>query len=330
MESWFTYLTGVEEHSPEQVRSQLHLEGSCLTSLANNKSYECGTLEIPTLAELRKNSSLVQALGQLKVRELIGNVQDFQLDPQNEGCLFQAASQFNLLEMIDSRTIPEEGIGIYEYDRTQGPACAIACGAGTIYRNYLVPLEGQIGQSKKLQIDCMEDLSIPLGNQMNHRWKMQNGYLLIKSKEALDVINKKILAISHEEREALKGKLKIGLQWNTQVTLHNCQHLLSQAYCSALPVSYNELPPQLWEPFARLILEAAYEATMHAALINFQQTGKSKVFLTLLGGGAFGNDTDWIFESINKVMDTFEHTPLQVYFISYQHPHPRIEEILRA
>lgn len=33
---------------------------------------------------------------------------------------------------------------IYEFDRTQGPACAIACGAGTIFRNWLVPLDGHL------------------------------------------------------------------------------------------------------------------------------------------------------------------------------------------
>ncbi len=52
--------------------------------------------------------------------------------------MFQVASQFNLLEMISPNVTPDDGIGIYENDPTQGPACAIACGAGTIYRNYLV------------------------------------------------------------------------------------------------------------------------------------------------------------------------------------------------
>jgi len=59
-------------------------------------------------------------------------------DIENTNALFQAASQFNLLEMIVPHISPEQGVDRYENDFTQGPACAIACGAGTIYRNYFV------------------------------------------------------------------------------------------------------------------------------------------------------------------------------------------------
>jgi hypothetical protein len=44
-----------------------------------------------------------------------------------------------------------------------------------------------------------------------------------------------------------------------------------------------------WEAFASLVLQAAYEATMFAAVLNAQR-GASNVVLTRLGGGAFGND----------------------------------------
>ena len=86
--------------------------------------------------------------------------------------------------------------------------------------------------------------------------------------------------------------LRIGLQWHTQVTLDGCTHTVSQAYCSALPVTgslRSGPPPHLWEEFARLILEATYEATLCAALLNSSKTGSNKVFLTLVGGGVFGN-----------------------------------------
>lgn len=41
---------------------------------------------------------------------------------------FQVASQFNLLEMISPRIAPEQGVGIYAGDSTQGSAGAIAAG----------------------------------------------------------------------------------------------------------------------------------------------------------------------------------------------------------
>ncbi len=41
--------------------------------------------------------------------------------------------------------------------------------------------------------------------------------------------------------------------------------LVSQIYCSALPVAYCDAEPELWGDFASLVLEAAYEATFYAA-----------------------------------------------------------------
>lgn len=57
-------------------------------------------------------------------------------------------------------------------------------------------------------------------------------------------------------RQRLKGKLRIGLQWDTEVTLADPAQIVSQAYCSALPLAYSHVDGGLWEPFARLILEA--------------------------------------------------------------------------
>lgn len=73
---------------------------------------------------------------------------------------------------------PEASVGIYERDPTQGPACAISCGAGTVHRNYFVPLVHQIGQSKDRQIDDSEDLGRLLGNKDKQLWAMTNGSLL--------------------------------------------------------------------------------------------------------------------------------------------------------
>lgn len=67
--------------------------------------------------------------------------------PENAGALFQVASQFNLLEMTSPTVTPEHGITRYRYDHTQGPACAIAAGAATIYRNYFAPVSGSHGQT---------------------------------------------------------------------------------------------------------------------------------------------------------------------------------------
>jgi len=314
---WFKNLTGFDEEFPEQVRANLSVNGHLLTSKVNGKTYTCGTLETPSLAELRervKNCHVPK--GALQLKELVGDVQQLHTDPSNTGALFQAASQFNLLEMVAPLVLPEAGVGIYEYDRTQGPACAIAAGAGTIFRNYFVELENQIGQSENLQIDCLQDMGKALGNENNRLWEMRNGYALA-AKEGLEHISKRIQSMSPKERDDLRATLRIGLQWDTQVTFQNSQHLVSQAYCSALPVAYSRHSPQLWADFAQVVLEASYEATFAAAVLNFEKTGNPKVFLTLLGGGAFGNPAAWIFGALRRSLDLFSDVPLEVEIVSY-------------
>ena len=49
---------------------------------------------------------------------------------------FRSRRSSTPMEIISPSVTPEAGIDGYETDRPQGPACAIACGAGTIYRNY--------------------------------------------------------------------------------------------------------------------------------------------------------------------------------------------------
>jgi hypothetical protein len=147
--TWFDALTGFEEQSPEHVRSNLVLDNERSTSKINGKTMICGRLETPSLAELRESvSALGNGGGKLEISEVVADVRYLHFDATNEGTLFQVASQLNLLEMVSPNRVPEDGVGIYEYDGTQGPACAIAAGAGTIYRNYFVPVNGQIGQEK--------------------------------------------------------------------------------------------------------------------------------------------------------------------------------------
>ena len=314
---WFEKLTGFSEASPQQVRNHLSLEGKILRSLVNGRKLIYGSLETPSLAELRARVNQTQLpKGKLSVREVVANVQNLHTDLANAGALFQVASQFNLLEMVSSNRTPEAGIGIYERDRTQGPACAIAAGAGTIYRNYFVPVNGQIGQSATNQVDCLADLGTAWGNTENRLWRVKNGYVLA-SIQGLQAINQKLTTASELERDRFRQLLRIGIQWQTQVTLQDCQHQISQIYCSALPVAYSPLPLHLWERFAKLILEAAYEATICTAIINAQTNGNNRLFLTLLGGGAFGNATDWITDSIQRSLRFYQDFDLDVRIVSY-------------
>ena len=327
-ETWFEELTGFAEESPEQVQANFSVDGQVLQSRKNGKTLVCGALETPSLAELRRR---VQAsgyeTGALTVREVVADVQDMHTNAAHTDALFQVASQFNLLEMVSPEVTPEDGISRYAKDHTQGPACAIAAGAGTIYRNYFAPVHGQIGQSATNQIDCLADIGVALGNTESRLWDMRNGYVL-PSYDGLVEIGQSLDALSEPERDALRALLRIGLQWGTQVTLNDCTHTVSQAYCSALPVAYSECPPEDWEEFARLILEATYEATLCTALVNASKTGNNTVFLTLVGGGAFGNETAWIVESLHRALDLYKQAALDVAIVSYRSSNPDIQHLV--
>ncbi|WP_299317242.1 hypothetical protein [uncultured Maribacter sp.] len=313
---WFEELTGFKEISPEYVRDNISIDGQNLISKVNNKPYQFGSLEVVSLEQLKKQQTFNNSISKIKVSEVVADIQELHADPRNEHALFQAASQFNLLEMVGPEVSPQAGVGIYENDFTQGPACAIACGAGTIYRNYFAPVNDQIGQTGTYQIDCLDWIGKELNNEELQLWKMVNGYALL-SQEGLLSINKQLGSFTDAQREFLKGKLKVGTQWNTEVTLTDKKQIVSQIYCSALPVAYCFIESYYWENFARIILEATYEATLHTALLNLKNNNSNKVFLTLVGGGAFGNDLDWILESLFKALEKFKNSPLDVSIVSY-------------
>jgi hypothetical protein len=327
--SWFETLTGFAEESPQQVRANLTLDGKTLKSRVNGRTLLWGELETPSLGELRERiRSSKLRVGKTSVREIVANVQSLHADKSNAGSVFQVASQFNLLEMASPNITPERGVGVYERDFTQGPACAIAAGAGTIYRNYFALVNGRHGQTAENQFDCLSDVGAALGNTGNRLWGMTNGYALA-SREGLIEISDRLRASNENERDQLRQRLRIGIQWDTQVTLTDCSHAVSQVYGSALPVAYSPHPPDLWAEFARLILEASYESTLCAAILNAARGGNNHLFLTLLGGGAFGNETDWILGAMKRALKLSDNAGLDVAIVSYGRSNLRVQQFVR-
>lgn len=324
---WFESLVGFVEEDPDQVRTNISVDDETMTSSVNGRRMRCGKLETPSLGELRSRVEEVSgAQGSLRVSEVVADVQQLHANSENAGALFQVASQFNLLEMVSPSVTPERGVGIYETDRTQGPACAIACGAGTIFRNYFAPVSGQIGQTTDNQIDCLADLGSALGNENGALWTMRNGYA-IASEEGLAKISDRLVAASESQRDYLRQALRIGLHWSTEVTICDAAHVVSQAYCSALPVAYSQHSERLWAPFAQLVLEAAYEATLCAAVLNRVRSSVERVYLTLLGAGAFGNVDHWILDAIRRALTLFADFDLDVRIVSYGASKPPVQEV---
>ena len=323
---WFERLTGFRETNYDDTRAKLKVDGSRLQSLINGKSYGIGQLELVPLQTLRERVKSAGGLpGRLKARVVTGDVRQMHQSPENADALFQVASQFNLLEMTSYDVTPEHGVTRYQHDRTQGPACAIAAGAATIYRNYFAPVGGSDGQTTERQFDGLADLGEALGEALNQPvealWSMKNGYALC-TRAGLDAIADHLGKLEPEQVDILRGKLCIGVHRDVEVTdaAGDDRPLVSQAFCSALPVAYTRVPSSHWEAFASLVLQAAYEATMSAAVLNARCGASNVALLTELGGGAFGNHPDWIHAAMRRALEMMSGFALDVRLVSYGTP----------
>ena len=327
--TWFEALVGFREDGYEATQSKLRVEGSQLVSTVNGKRYGIGELTLPTLAELRARVN--PARGQRSsVRILVGDVGPLHSEPEFDGALFQVASQFNLLEMPSQHVTPDSGVSDYVYDPTQGPACAMAAAAGTIYRNYFVPVGDGVGQTRDRQLDALAGvgaaLSDLIGLPVSKLWTMQNGYALC-TREGLTAIAYLLDTASEDVVDELRGQLAIGLHRNVEVTDGSGQHV-SQAYCSALPVGYSAGGRHGWEPLARLVLQASYEALMLAAVEQATAGGSNKVLLTRIGGGVFHNGDDWIDSAIERAMGIVKDAGLDIVIVEYRDISPGVQGIV--
>ncbi len=335
--SWFEQLFGFREQAYAVTQSRFTVEGSTLRSNANGRSFAIGTFTTPTLASLRAATKNA-ARGSLRItHESIGDVLKLHARPENRGALFQVASQFNCLEFAGPSVVPERGITGYATDATQGPACSLAAAAATVYRNYFVPIGGIAGQTHDRQLDTLDGLAATLGAPGEY-WRIVNGYT--HSDEAR--LKRLAAALAVHDRETLLGAIKIGLHTNVGVDFAarfsepTAPTNVSQAFCSAISCGYSQVGLDHWAPLATLVLDAAYEATLLAALLSAEQPGVTpvgprKVWLTFLGGGAFGNRTEWIGGAIGRALARVEGTALDVRIAHYHRVNVRIEqEVARA
>jgi hypothetical protein len=220
-----------------------------------------------------------------------------------EDATFQAASQFNCLEMTSPSVAPEAGIAGYVRDRTQGPASAMACAAGTAFRNYLVNVDNvmntttttndthsnggndnsdntKLGQTKNHQINTLADIMTQLKKRIPHvrpLIRVRNGYA-----EATDSSLRATHAVLAEDEDAWIRLGRVGVQHDTQVTLfpttnttlgkkkkkNKRQRLVTQVYGSAVPIAYSLASTPAWEPLAKIVLKSCYEATLLVAVRN--------------------------------------------------------------
>jgi len=317
---WFEKLTGFAEGSRADVLSKLSFQDGKIRTNGGQQVWNVGTFRQPTLQSLREELDAVNnqdtcSKRRIRLSSWVGDVRELH---QHPGAIIQAASQFNLLEMPSPNVTPEAGIANYEHDHTQGPACAVMGGVGTIYRQYF--LEG--GQTAEHQVNCLQRVQDLLAKNMGVEsvLTMKNGYALLDVAQA-QAMDDYLGKASETQLDELQGKLEIGIMEDTPVE----SHVVTQAYCSALPVGYCSAPKESLERFARLVLEASYEILLlYAALQSIKEP--TTLYLTLLGGGVFQNDVEWIADAIDRSLSQVEGYEVEVILNFYS---PRNEKCLK-
>lgn len=327
--TWFERITGFVERPYDETRQALQVRDRRLVS-TTGETWGMGSFSMPSLAELRASSPPLP--GTLSMSTLSGDARALHRDPRFNGALFQVASQFNMLEMVGPSVTPEQGVTRYSGDPTQGPACAMAAGAATIYRNYLVPVGDQTGQTRDRQLDGLADLGDALseltGLPVDRLWQMRNGYAL-GDVAGLTAVNEALAGLDADATDRLRSRLRIGVHHNVEVTdvADEPRPVVSQAFCSAVPVSYSGVSADVWAPLAQLVLEAAYEATLLAGVANASKGGSNIVLLTFVGGGAFGNRMEWITAAIRRAAQLHAESDLDVRLVSFGSPSREVSQL---
>jgi len=199
---WFERLTSFAEGPYEETKGRLSVVEGRLRCIGTEHSHAVGTLTLPSLSDLRAEADKVAMPGRLRLSIVEATAGACTACLRTAARYSRVASQFNMLEMVGPRVTPEDGVTRYAFDRTQGPACAMAAGAATIYRSYLVPVAGGIGQTADRQLDGLADLGAALAEHLGPRkaplWTMRNGYALA-TEEGLAAIT----VILHEADDAV-------------------------------------------------------------------------------------------------------------------------------
>lgn len=320
--NWFYEITGFTEIDYATTMSLLSVKEGSLSSTRNIRRSAVGKFTLSNLQEFRNSGIGCNQEKPVHVSNIVADVRKLHSAPENEGALFQVVSQVNMLEMIGPDVTPEDGVTRCQYDRTQGPACAMEAGAATIYRNNFVPVGGKYGQTVSNLINGLAVLADGLGTLLGKRGEdvlpVKNGYALPTHADLLAMAN--ILdEMTPEDQDRLAERLEIGVHTDVEIldVVASEPVLVTQAFCSAMPVAYSGIEVKIWEPLAKLVLNAAYEATLWAGLKNAMNGGSNRVLLTRLGGGAFGNRGSWIDEAMENALKKFQKSGFEVVIVNY-------------
>jgi len=221
----------------------------------------------------------------------------------NKRAIFQVASNFNGIEAIKEDLDPdyESFTERYWLDPTQGPAASISTGAAAIARVHCA----YVGTYKDINAWCQTGKrQLNFMDNLKEHFPQLNGYVILSGQES------KFPRIESREYYKLLLLAKACYHKNCQVTtgcktskglekVHDPKQLVDQCLCAAINISQgdsgkaNSNMPDI-ESKCRFALDLAYNGIYLEALVN----RRSQIYLSLVGGGSFGNKKEWIYSSI--------------------------------
>ena len=239
----------------------------------------------------------------------VGHLQSL---PENNGAVFQVASNFNALELMhkfDDRAMAR--VENYIFDRTQGPFASISCAPGLILRHYY-PFYSEEAEPDDWrqkfggrQIELLGDLEVDV----------RNGYLEITEDDFHQNIEAgRIRVAHHRDIQVAFGQVRGS---DHEVVEH--EQRVSQVFTATADLActnmefFQRFPDQM-ERVIKALLRAAYEGTLRAAL----SSGRRRVFLTLIGGGVFANPPSWIVDILEEQLELITESGLTVIVNTYR------------
>jgi hypothetical protein len=318
---WFERITGMREEQWNDKNFgrkcfERQKDGSFDIVHANGVDrYNTGILHHDTLADLRR--AFKKSKKSPKPIMLVNNLDDntkrtadirhILINPAHEGHMFQAASQFDALECIQAKRDRADNTFLTDYvhDGTQGPYVSLVCPAAAISRRDLAHIQDdEDAPSQAIKGKNINYLSA-LGK---HRFEVVDGYIVNNTRE-------KTLPENKTERRDLSDQVTImyneGASVYMDITDSHAYKMVKrpfkvhQVFVAAMNIaqggsgmdnSRNDDKANRDDKL-RFLLTCAYEATYLAA----HKCKAPALWLTLVGGGVFGNPIPLVLEVINEV-----------------------------
>lgn len=314
-------ILGVPESQFRQIETlarEAWLPPRTLCNLKTGRRWCAGTLETPSVEALRRRRVTLSGSRPGTLSVLVGrchpelvDVGYLQAAPENNGAVFQVASNFNGLELRhkeDWRALLE--VSNYTDDYTQGPFASISAAPGLLMRHYypfFAPTESPVQWRQHFDGPQIELLS---------EWpvKVRNGYLELTRASLQEELREELVQVAlHREVEVAFGQVR-----GSEHHRLDYEQRVSQVFTAAADLAstnrllWNE-DSQAVERVACALLRAAYEGSLRSALA----IGACKVYLTLIGGGVFANPSWWIVASLEKQIDLIVESGLEVIVNTY-------------